>query len=228
MTPVIVRNLGLRDYLPVWQAMQSFTEARNDATVDEIWLLEHPPVFTQGRAGKAKHLLAPGDIPVIQIDRGGQVTYHGPGQLVTYLLLDIRRRNMGVRQLVRAIEQAVVDTLAEWGIAARAEPDAPGVYVEGAKIASLGLRIRRGCTYHGLSLNVDMNLEPFGRINPCGYAGLKVTQIKALDGPPGMATVAGALLSHLTRHLRYTIMIDDSGVIPGENAPRPLTQADDL
>jgi len=175
---VIVKQLGLVEYEPTWRAMQAFTDARTDETPDEIWLLEHPPVFTQGQAGKPEHVLQLSAIPIIPIDRGGQVTYHGPGQLVAYLLVDLRRRKLGVRELVRRIEQAIVDVLAERGITAYGKVDAPGVYVGEAKIASLGLRIRNGCSYHGLALNVDMDLTPFSYINPCGYAGLAVTQLK--------------------------------------------------
>lgn len=181
---LMVRQLGLTDYEPIWRAMQSFTDSRQHDTPDELWLLSHRPVFTQGQAGKSEHLLAPGQIPVIQIDRGGQVTYHGPGQLVVYLLIDVRRAGIGVRQLVSIIEQAIVDTLAGVKISARTRVGAPGVYVGDAKIASLGLRIRRGNSYHGMSLNVAMELEPFNRINPCGYQGLAVTQV--IDHTPGV------------------------------------------
>ncbi|MDP2379836.1 MAG: lipoyl(octanoyl) transferase LipB [Pseudohongiella sp.] len=174
---LIVRQLGLTDYEPVWRAMQAFTEMRQPESPDELWLLSHWPVFTQGQAGKAEHVLAPAQIPVIQIDRGGQVTYHGPGQLVVYLLIDVRRAGIGVRELVSIIERAIVDTLACVKISAQAKAGAPGVYVGDAKIASLGLRIRRGCSYHGMSLNVAMDMEPFNRINPCGYQGLQVTQV---------------------------------------------------
>jgi lipoyl(octanoyl) transferase len=160
--------------------MRQFTDARKDDTPDELWLLQHPPVFTQGQAGKAEHVLAPGDIPVIQVDRGGQVTYHGPGQWVLYVLIDLRRQQLGVRDLVTLIERSVMQLLAEYGIDAVAEPGAPGVYVGGEKIASLGLRVRRGCSYHGMALNVDMDLEPFERINPCGYEGLRVTSMARL------------------------------------------------
>lgn len=166
-----------QDYVPIWEAMRHFTETRTDQTPDELWLLNHTPVFTQGQAGKAEHVLLPGEIPVVQIDRGGQVTYHGPGQLLAYLLLDVRRSGIGVRDLVERIEQSVIDVLAEYGVKGESQRNAPGVYVKGAKIAALGLRIRHGCTYHGLSLNIDMDLAPFARINPCGYAGLKVTQL---------------------------------------------------
>lgn len=198
-----VRELGLVDYSTAWQAMQRFTNQRDAQTGDEIWLLEHPPVFTQGQAGKAEHLLFPGDIPVVQVDRGGQVTYHGPGQLVCYLLIDVRRSGMGVRALVSHIEQSLIDLLASYGVAALAKPDAPGVYVGGAKIASLGLRIRNGRSFHGLALNVDMDLEPFRRINPCGYAGLAMTQLRDLIGPVDFLEVAGRLRTQLARHLGY-------------------------
>lgn len=189
--------------------MREFTEARGPDTVDEIWLTEHEGVFTQGQAGKAEHVLLPGDIPVVQSDRGGQVTYHGPGQIVGYLMFDIRRLDLGVRALVRGIEQAVVDTLAGYGIAAEPRPDAPGVYVAGRKIASLGLRIRRGCSYHGLALNVDMDLEPFGRINPCGMSGLEVTQIVDLAPGATVAAVRERLLASLAH--TYGISLDRSG-----------------
>lgn len=175
-----MRELGLVDYAPTLQAMKALTDSRDTNSPDELWLLQHPRVFTQGQAGKAEHVLAPGDIPVIQVDRGGQVTYHGPGQWVIYLMVDLRRQKMGVRDLVDLIEQSIVRLLAEYGIPAAARADAPGVYVDGAKIAALGLRVRRGCSYHGLSLNVDMDLEPFQRINPCGHEGLRVTSMSAL------------------------------------------------
>ncbi|MCB1729906.1 MAG: lipoyl(octanoyl) transferase LipB [Halieaceae bacterium] len=177
---ILLRELGQVDYQPTLQAMQDFTDSRTPDTPDELWLLQHPRVFTQGQAGKAEHLLHPGDIPVIQVDRGGQVTYHGPGQWVLYLMVDLRRRHFGVRDLVNLIERSIVMLLAEYGIEARPWPEAPGVYVGGEKIASLGLRVRRGCSYHGLALNVDMDLEPFRRINPCGYAGLEVTSMARL------------------------------------------------
>ncbi len=175
---------GRRAYEPVFDAMKAFTEQRDTDTRDECWLLEHEPVFTQGQAGRAEHLLWPGEIPVVQVDRGGQVTYHGPGQLMLYTLIDIRRRNLGVRQLVSLLEDTAVAVLAHWGIDAAPRRDAPGVYVAGEKIASLGLRVRRGCAYHGLALNVDMDLSPFKRINPCGYAGMPVTQIRDRIGEP--------------------------------------------
>tara|TARA_B100000378_G_scaffold20424_1_gene16021 strand:+ start:349 stop:1026 length:678 start_codon:yes stop_codon:yes gene_type:complete len=184
MSALPLYRLGRQPYLPVWQAMSRFTDGRDSAEPDQLWLVEHEPVFTQGRAGKPEHLLMPGDIPVVASDRGGQVTYHGPGQIVLYPLLDVRRRGLGVRELVTLLESAVVDLLAQHGISARARPDAPGVYVGDEKIASLGLRIRRGCSFHGVALNVDMDLSPFSRINPCGYSGLKMTQLRDhLPGP---------------------------------------------
>lgn len=198
-----VRELGLIEYRSAWQAMQQFTNTRDADSDDEIWLLQHPPVFTQGQAGKAEHLLFPGDIPVVQVDRGGQVTYHGPGQLVGYLLLDVRRLGIGVRELVSRIERSLIDLLAEYGVEATAKPDAPGVYVNGAKIASLGLRIRNGRSFHGLALNVDMDLEPFRRINPCGYAGLPMTQMRDLIGPIDICQVADRLREQLVRQLGY-------------------------
>jgi lipoyl(octanoyl) transferase len=198
-----VRELGLIEYRSAWQAMQQFTNTRDADSGDEIWLLQHPPVFTQGQAGKAEHLLFPGDIPVVQVDRGGQVTYHGPGQLVGYLLLDVRRLGIGVRELVSRIERSLVDLLAGYGVEATARPDAPGVYVNGAKIASLGLRIRNGRSFHGLALNVDMDLEPFRRINPCGYAGLPMTQMRDLIGPIDICQVADRLREQLVRQLGY-------------------------
>lgn len=198
-----VRELGLQDYLPVWQAMQRFTNERTPDTDDELWLLQHNPVFTQGQAGKPEHLLLPGDIPVVQSDRGGQVTYHGPGQLIGYLLLDVRRLSVGVRDLVSLIERSLIELLAGYGVTAAAKPDAPGVYVDGAKIASLGLRIRNGRSFHGLALNVDMDLEPFRRINPCGYAGLAMTQLRDLIGPVDFNDVLGRLRGQLVRNLGY-------------------------
>lgn len=173
----ILRRLGRVDYAPTWQAMQAFTDVRDATTADELWFLEHAPVFTQGLNGKPEHLLATGDIPVVGIDRGGQVTYHGPGQLVMYALIDLKRRRIGVRELVVALENAVVTLAASHGIEASGRREAPGVYVGARKLASIGLRVRRGCSYHGLALNVDMDLEPFGRINPCGMAGLAMTQL---------------------------------------------------
>ncbi|EOZ1457828.1 lipoyl(octanoyl) transferase LipB [Enterobacter hormaechei] len=175
---ILVRHLGIQPYEPVSQAMHDFTDMRDDTTPDEIWLVEHMPVFTQGQAGKAEHLLMTGDIPVIQSDRGGQVTYHGPGQQVMYVLLNLKRRKLGVRELVTLLEQTVVNTLAEYGIDAHPRADAPGVYVGEKKICSLGLRIRKGCSFHGLALNINMDLTPFQRINPCGYAGMEMTQMR--------------------------------------------------
>jgi len=184
MPDLIVRSLGEQPYTETWEAMKSFTATRGASTVDELWCLEHPQVFTQGQAGKAEHILLPRDIPVVQVDRGGQVTYHGPGQLVIYLLIDLSRRKLGVRALVDDIEQAIVATLAGLGIDAAPRPDAPGVYVDGAKVASLGLRVRRSCSFHGLALNVNMDMEPFSRINPCGYAGMAMCQVS--DFRPGV------------------------------------------
>lgn len=202
--PLGFRELGQVSYEPTWQAMQRFTNERDANTADEIWLLQHPPVFTQGQAGKAEHLLFPGDIPVVQVDRGGQVTYHGPGQLVAYLLLDVRRSGIGVRELVSRIERSLIDTLASYGVIANAKPDAPGVYVDGAKIASLGLRIRNGRSFHGLALNVDMDLQPFQRINPCGYAGMAMTQLADLvAGPVEISEVSARLREQLVKHLDY-------------------------
>ena len=172
------RELGRQPYEPVWRAMQAFTDARHDGTADEIWSVQHPPVFTLGQAGKPEHVLAPGDIPVVPVDRGGQVTYHGPGQIVLYPLLDLRRLGLGVRELVCRIEQALIDVLGDYGVVADRQDGAPGVYVGEAKIAALGLRVRRGRSFHGLAFNINMDLEPFDRINPCGYAGLRVTQLR--------------------------------------------------
>lgn len=176
-----MRSLGRVEYEPTWRAMQDFTGRRTPDTADEIWLLEHPPVYTQGQAGKPEHLIATTAIPVVPIDRGGQITYHGPGQLVAYVLVDLRRRGYGIRELVTRMEQAVINLLAAQGVAAARQPGAPGVYVDGAKIAALGLRVKHGCTYHGLALNVDMDLAPFAAINPCGYAGMRVTQCRDLS-----------------------------------------------
>ncbi len=202
--PLVVRHLGLADYLPTLEAMRHLTSERDEQTPDEIWLLQHPRVFTQGQAGKPEHLLAPGDIPVVQVERGGQVTYHGPGQLVAYLMLDLRRLDLGVRELVSAMELSLVDVLAGYGIEAAPKAEAPGVYVKDDKIASLGLRVRRGCSFHGLALNVDMDMMPFQRINPCGYAGLKMVQMKdLLATPPVFDEVAQRLEQALRQRLGY-------------------------
>jgi lipoyl(octanoyl) transferase len=198
----VIRHLGRVDYLATWQRMQQFTDRRDAHTADELWFLEHPPVFTLGMAGKREHLLAPGDIPVIQTDRGGQVTYHGPGQLVVYALIDLRRAGLGVRDLVTALEQSVIQYAAQLGITAAAPREAPGVYVAGRKLASVGIRIRRGASYHGLALNVQMDLEPFQRINPCGFAGLAMTQLADLADVPDVAQAASGLQPHLLTALR--------------------------
>jgi lipoyl(octanoyl) transferase len=197
----IVRELGRVDYEPTWHAMQRFTADRGPATPDEIWLLEHPPVFTLGQAGKPEHLLADIGVPVVRIDRGGQITYHGPGQLVAYLLLDLNRRRLKVRELVALIEDALIELLGTWRVEGRRRAGAPGVYVGAAKIAALGLRIRNGCSYHGLALNVDMNLEPFAAINPCGYRGLAVTQLADLGVREPLAAVGRRLAQILARRL---------------------------
>lgn len=189
-----IRQLGLQPYEPVSRAMHEFTDTRDETTLDEIWLVEHERVFTQGQAGKAEHVLVPGDIPVIQSDRGGQVTYHGPGQQVMYVLLNLKRRKLGVRELVTILEQTVVNTLAELNIDAYPRADAPGVYVDGRKICSLGLRIRKGCSFHGLALNIDMDLSPFLRINPCGYAGLEMTQVSSLRSGVSLSDVQPLLI----------------------------------
>lgn len=193
----LLKYLGNVAYEPTWRAMQRFTDERDATTRDEIWFLEHPPVFTQGLNGKPEHVLAAGDIPVVQIDRGGQVTYHGPGQLVVYPLIDLRRHKLGVRELVTALETAVIDTVATWGVVAAAKREAPGVYVEGRKLASVGLRIRRGSSYHGLAFNVSMDLQPFQRINPCGYEGLQVIDLKSIGITQSVAEVANAMAPHL-------------------------------
>ena len=210
--PAIVRDLGRQAYVPVWKAMSAFTDARNEASGDELWVVEHEPVFTQGQAGKPEHVLAAGDIPVVQVDRGGQVTYHGPGQLVVYPLLDLRRLGIGVREYVCRIEQAIIDTLDEWNIQAERQDGAPGVYVAGAKIAALGIRVRRGCTFHGLSFNVAMDLEPFARINPCGYAGLRVTTVLDLGGPSSMERIKAVLLEQLAK--QFGLQLQASAELP--------------
>ncbi|WP_038175478.1 lipoyl(octanoyl) transferase LipB [Vibrio pacinii] len=200
---LVIKHLGRQDYEPIWQAMHNFTDNRRDNTPDEVWLVEHNPVFTQGQAGKAEHLLNTGDIPVVQSDRGGQVTYHGPGQLVAYFLINLRRKKLGVRDLVTHIENLVINTLKAYNIDAAARPDAPGVYVDGKKICSLGLRIRKGCSFHGLALNVNMDLAPFQRINPCGYAGMEMAQVSQLGGPDNIAQVENKLVEELVALLGY-------------------------
>lgn len=210
----VVRQLGLAAYEPTWRAMQRFTEERTASTPDEIWLLEHPPVFTLGLNGKREHLLAPGAIPVVQIDRGGQVTYHGPGQLVVYPLIDLRRRGLGVRQLVVALENAVVSYASELGLSANGSRAAPGVYVGGAKLASVGLRVRRGASYHGMALNVTVDLEPFERINVCGYPGLRVTRLADLLPECGVESTGHALVPHLLRQLGYEPLAEATGQAP--------------
>ncbi len=201
LSQAIVRDLGHQPYEPVWRAMQRFTDARDADTPDELWLVEHEPVFTLGQAGKPEHVLMPGDIPVIHVDRGGQVTYHGPGQLVIYPLLDLRRLKIGVRDYVCRIEQAIIDTLGEWNILGMRRDGAPGVYVNDAKIAALGIRVRRGCTFHGLAFNIAMSTEPFLRINPCGYQGLDVVAMADLGGPSSMEAVKPVLVQHLAKQL---------------------------
>jgi lipoyl(octanoyl) transferase len=198
---LILRYLGRMDYGPVWEAMRDYAEHRGACDPDQIWLVEHPPVYTLGLNGRREHLIAPGSIPVIQVDRGGQVTYHGPGQAVVYLLLDLQARNLGVRALVTLIERAAIGLLAEYGLEAQARADAPGVYVGGCKVASVGLRIKRGCSYHGVSLNVDMDLSPFRGIDPCGYPGLEVTQTRELGVPLSRAEAGWALAGQLIRGL---------------------------
>ncbi|MDA3914291.1 lipoyl(octanoyl) transferase LipB [Oleiagrimonas sp.] len=218
--PLLVRRLGRQPYEPVWQAMRALTDARDEDTPDELWLLEHDPVFTLGQAGKWEHVLMPGDIPVVPVDRGGQVTYHGPGQIVGYPLVDLRRLGVGVRELVHRIEQAVIDTLKHWNIDAVRLDGAPGVYVDGAKVAALGLRVRRGCTFHGLSFNVNMDLEPFQRINPCGYKGLQVTQVVDLGGPAGLDTVEDVLIGEICRQFGFQARHSDPCIpeLPGRSA----------
>lgn len=201
---LIFQPLRHRDYTTSWQAMQTFTDQRTTDSMDEIWFIEHPPVYTLGQAGKSEHILNPGNIPIIPVDRGGQVTYHGPGQLMVYVLLDLRRHQMGIRALVSALEQTIIDYLASCNITAMAKRQAPGVYVGDAKICSIGLRIRRGCSYHGLAFNVAMDLEPFLGINPCGFANLPITQLCELGGPNTLAAVIPSLTKHLFINLGYT------------------------
>ena len=199
---LLIRQLGIQPYEETWQEMQAFTDQRTDETDDELWLLQHPPVYTLGKNGKPEHVLDPGDIPIVQSDRGGQVTYHAPGQIVVYTLLDLSRLRIGVRELVTRLEDAVINLLDDYGINAAARRDAPGVYVNGSKIAALGLRVRKGCSFHGLSFNVDMDLEPFSRINPCGYEGLEVTQLSDLVEEVDFQDVERLLLSHLQQQIR--------------------------
>lgn len=198
-----IKTLGRMPYESTWQAMRDFTDQRTPDTEDEIWLLEHNPVFTQGQAGKAEHILDAGDIPIIQTDRGGQVTYHGPGQLIAYVLIDIKRKPMGIRRLVESLEQSVIGLLNAYLITAYPDRAAPGVYVEKTKICSIGLRVRKGCTFHGLSLNVDMDLSPFSRINPCGHKDLKMTQLRDLGINASLETIQQQLGDHITRVLSY-------------------------
>lgn len=207
---LVRRPPGLQPYAPVWHAMQAFTDARGPETPDELWVLEHERVFTLGQAGKWEHVLMPGDIPVVAVDRGGQVTYHGPGQIVAYPLIDLRRLKIGVRELVNRIEQAIIDTLDTWNIVALRRDGAPGVYVGAAKVAALGLRIRRGCSFHGLAFNVAMDLEPFQRINPCGYQGLAVTQVIDLGGPESVSAVEAVLINELARQFGLSPEFSDS------------------
>ncbi|WP_114766454.1 lipoyl(octanoyl) transferase LipB [Vibrio rhodolitus] len=212
---LVVKHLGKQDYEPIWHAMHDFTNTRTDETLDEVWFVEHNPVFTQGQAGKTEHLLNTGDIPVVQSDRGGQVTYHGPGQLVVYFLINLRRKNFGVRDLVTHIENLVINTLKAYNIDSAARPDAPGVYVDNKKICSLGLRIRKGCSFHGLALNVNMDLTPFLRINPCGYAGMEMVQVSQLGGPDCVDNVAEQLLKELVTLLDYQ-QIEVSTEVPND------------
>ena len=207
---LVRRPPGLQPYAPVWHAMQAFTDARGPETPDELWVLEHERVFTLGQAGKWEHVLMPGDIPVVAVDRGGQVTYHGPGQIVAYPLIDLRRLKIGVRELVNRIEQAIIDTLDTWNIVALRRDGAPGVYVGAAKVAALGLRIRRGCSFHGVAFNVAMDLEPFQRINPCGYQGLAVTQVIDLGGPESVLAVEAVLINELARQFGLSPEFSDS------------------
>jgi lipoyl(octanoyl) transferase len=201
---VIVRTLGRQDYEPLWRAMQQFTDSRTAATDDEIWFAEHPPVFTLGLNASREHLLAPGDIPVVQIDRGGQVTYHGPGELMIYPLIDLRRAAIGVRDLVTALEKTAISVAAEYGLTAVAHADAPGVYVDGRKLASVGLRVRKGASYHGMALNVDVDIEPFSRINPCGFSNLEVTDLSKLGCTASLDEVRSQAQSHLLHHLGFS------------------------
>lgn len=212
MESPLIKHLGLRPYEETFEAMRAFTQNRTAETADEIWLLQHPRVFTQGQAGKPEHLLMPGDIPVVQSDRGGQVTYHGPGQLVGYFLLDLQRLGYGIRTLVTRLENAIIASLAAQHIQALSKREAPGVYVEGAKIASLGLRVRKGCTYHGIAINVNMDLEPFSRINPCGYQGMPMTQTSALGGVKSVQDMERLLIPQLLQQLGYVKSVPPAAV----------------
>ena len=209
---LIVRSLGLTDYVPVWEAMRGLTDSRQKNTLDEIWVTQHNPVFTQGQSGRSENIIDPGDIPVVLSDRGGQVTYHGPGQLVVYLMFDLRRMDLNIRVLVGGIEESIIDVLAGYSIGATRERDAPGVYVRGSKIGSLGLRVRRGCSFHGLSLNVAMDLEPFDRINPCGNVDLKMSQVKDCGGPSDLSVVAEDLINRLGSRFQFTSLIHRKGI----------------
>ena len=209
---LIVRDLGLTDYVSVWEAMRVFTDSRQTSTLDEIWVTQHKRVFTQGQSGRPENIIDPGDIPVVLSDRGGQVTYHGPGQLVVYLMFDLRRMDLNIRVLVGGIEESIIDVLAGYSIGATRERDAPGVYVRGSKIGSLGLRVRRGCSFHGLSLNVAMDLEPFDRINPCGNVDLKMSQVKDCGGPSDLSVVAEDLIDRLSSRFQFTSLIHRKGI----------------
>ena len=209
---LIVRSLGLTDYVPVWEAMRVFTDSRQKSTLDEIWVTEHKRVFTQGQSGRPENIIDPGDIPVVLSDRGGQVTYHGPGQLVVYLMFDLRRMDLNIRVLVGGIEESIIDVLAGYSIGATRERDAPGVYVRGSKIGSLGLRVRKGCSFHGLSLNVAMDLEPFDRINPCGNVDLKMSQVKDCGGPSDLSVVAEDLIDRLSSRFQFTSLVHRKGI----------------
>lgn len=218
MQACIVRDLDRRAYVPVWRAMQAFTDARGEHTPDELWMVEHDPVFTLGQAGKREHVLMPGDIPVVHVDRGGQVTYHGPEQLVAYPLLDLKRLKVGVREYVHRIEQAVIDTLGHWNIDAARRDGAPGVYVNGAKIAALGIRVRRGCTFHGLAFNIGgASVAPFARINPCGYEGLQVVALSDLGGPSGLEAVKPVLLQALA--VQFGLGLQRNAALPAHLEP---------
>lgn len=227
MSPLLnIRRLGRQPYQPVLEAMRAFTDGRDADTPDELWVLEHDPVFTLGQAGRSEHVLAPGEIPVVKVERGGQVTYHGPGQIVAYPLLDLRRLGIGVRELVCRIEQAIIDTLDTWNIVAVRREGAPGVYVGDAKIGALGLRVRRGCTFHGLAFNVAMDLEPFRRINPCGFQGLAVTQVLDLGGPGSLAAVEEVLIDTFARQFGFRVQPSAARLpLPPGDAPAGTAHA---